>query len=75
MINANAFSGFHIFALRVVRACRQSGIYWCFVTEHLIEVTFTSRILIAIVVDELGDELSYLVNALWDLVIDPAVTG
>jgi len=38
-------------------------------------MTFFSGIFITVVADELGDELSYLGNALRDLIVHPTVTG
>jgi hypothetical protein len=38
-------------------------------------MTFVSGVFIAVVADELGDELSCLVNTLWDLVVDPTMAG
>lgn len=51
------------------------GIGWWLIAEHPVKKIFVSGISITVVVDELRDELSYLVNALWDLVVDPTVTG
>lgn len=75
MIDSNVFSDFLILRLPVMRACRRLGISWQLFAEHLIGITCVSGIPITVVADELGDELSYLVNALWNLFVDPTVAG
>ena len=75
MIDSDISGNFPILFLRVARTCRWLGVDRGFVAEHLVGMTSVSGILIAIVTDELGDELSCFVNALWDLFVDPTVAG
>lgn len=75
MVDSNVFSGFLFFLYHAVRACRWLGIGWWLLAEHLFGMICASGVLITILADKLEDELPYLVNALWDLAVDPTMTG